>query len=93
MLRLAHELRDAGVRVEYSLRPEAFGKQLKLADARQRGFAVVIGPDDRAKGEVQLKDLRGKAQRAMPLGGGGRSGAASAVRRRLADGRTGGQGG
>lgn len=67
-LRLAHELRDAGVRVEYSLRPEALGKQLKLADNRQAVLAVVIGPDDRARGEVQLKDLRGKAQRPIAAG-------------------------
>jgi histidyl-tRNA synthetase len=66
VLRVAHDLRDAGVRIEYSLRSEALGKQLKLADARDAAFAVVIGPDDRARGEVQLKDLRGKTQRAVP---------------------------
>lgn len=65
VLRLAHDLRDAGVRVEYALKIEAIGKQLKLADARDAAFAVVIGPDDRARGEVQLKDLRGTAQRAV----------------------------
>ncbi len=42
------------------------GKQLKLADARNARFAVVIGPDDRARGEVMLKDLRGKAQESVP---------------------------
>jgi histidyl-tRNA synthetase len=68
VLRLTHELRDAGIRVEYVLKPEGLGKQLKLADARQAAFAVVIGPDDRARGEVQLKDLRSKSQRAVGLG-------------------------
>jgi len=48
-----------------ALRPEAVGKQLKLADARAARFAVVIGPDDRARGEVQLRDLQGKTQRAV----------------------------
>ncbi len=67
LLRLAHELREAGVRVEYALAPGAVGKQLKLADARQAALAIVIGPDDRARGEVQLKDLRGKAQDAVAL--------------------------
>jgi histidyl-tRNA synthetase len=66
VLELAHALRDGGVRVEFSLHPEALGKQLKLADARAARFAVVIGPDDRARGEVQLKDLREKTQRAVP---------------------------
>ncbi len=65
---LAHQLRDAGIRVEYSLKTDALGKQLKLADARNAPFAVVIGPDDRARGEVQVKDLAGKTQEAVSLG-------------------------
>ena len=28
--------------------------------------AVVIGPDDRARGEVMVKDLGGKTQRSIP---------------------------
>ena len=67
LLGLAHQLRDAGLRVEYALFTGAVGKQLKLADARQARFAVVIGPDDRAKGEVQVKDLKAKSQIAVPL--------------------------
>ena len=43
--------------MEYALQPQALGKQLKQADARGARCAVVIGPDDRARGEVQLKDL------------------------------------
>ena len=65
VLALAHELRDAGLRAEYALGAQAVGKQLKLADARNARFAVVIGPDDRARGEVMVKDLRGKAQEAV----------------------------
>jgi histidyl-tRNA synthetase len=68
VLRAVHQLRDAGIRAEFSLKGEGLGKQLKLADARQAALAVVIGPDDRARGEVQLKDLRGKSQVAVPLG-------------------------
>lgn len=65
VLKTAHRLREAGVRVEYSLKAENLGKQLKLADAREAAFAVVIGPDDRAKGEVQLKSLRQKTQQSV----------------------------
>jgi histidyl-tRNA synthetase len=66
LLKLAHELRDAGIRVEYSLSyPQAVGKQLKLADARNARLSVVIGPDDRDKGQVILKDLQAKGQ--MPV--------------------------
>jgi histidyl-tRNA synthetase len=66
VLALAHEVRDAGLRAEYALGAQAVGKQLKLADARNARFAVVIGPDDRARGEVMLKDLRAKGQEAVP---------------------------
>jgi histidyl-tRNA synthetase len=51
--------------VEYSLKIEAVGKQLKLADARGAAVAVVIGPDDRAEAQVQVKDLARKTQRAV----------------------------
>jgi histidyl-tRNA synthetase len=69
VLGLAHEVRDAGLRAEYALGAQAVGKQLKLADARHARFAVVIGPDDRARGEVMVKDLAGKAQEAVPRAG------------------------
>jgi histidyl-tRNA synthetase len=36
-----------------------------LADARGARLAIVVGPDDRARGEVQLKDLVGKTQEAV----------------------------
>jgi histidyl-tRNA synthetase len=65
VLALAHELRDAGQRVEYALAAQAVGKQLKLADARGARYAAVIGPDDRARGEVMLKDLEGQTQTAV----------------------------
>ncbi|HVX89578.1 MAG TPA: His/Gly/Thr/Pro-type tRNA ligase C-terminal domain-containing protein, partial [Gemmatimonadales bacterium] len=65
LLRLAHDLREAGIRCEYALGGQKLDKQLKLADARQARLAVVIGPDDRAKGEVQLKDLATKTQGAV----------------------------
>jgi histidyl-tRNA synthetase len=68
VLTLAHELRDAGVRTEYALGAQAVGRQLKLADARNARLAIVVGPDDRARGEVMLKDLRANSQRAVPRG-------------------------
>jgi histidyl-tRNA synthetase len=62
VLAMAHELRDANLRVEYALTAQALGKQLNLAGARQARWAVLIGPDERARGEVVLKDLEGKSQ-------------------------------
>ena len=65
LLSLAHRLRDADVRVEYALSPQALGKQLKLADARNARLVVVLGPDERARGQLLIKDLRGGAQEAI----------------------------
>lgn len=65
LLAIAHELRDAGIRTEYALGVQAVGKQLKLADARNARLAIVVGPDDRARGEVMVKDLAAKTQHAF----------------------------
>jgi len=69
VLSLAHELRDAGLRVEYPLASAPLRKQLDLAAARRARYAVVVGPDEWARGEVVLRDLdekdKAKAQRAI----------------------------
>jgi histidyl-tRNA synthetase len=67
VLALAHRLRDAGLRVEYALSPQAVGKQLKLADARHARLAVVVGPDERARGDIVIKDLQSGSQETVPL--------------------------
>ncbi len=66
-LALAHQLRDAGLSVEYTLGSQKLGKQLEQASARGARHAIVIGPDDRARGEVQVKDMRQKSQAAVRL--------------------------
>ena len=65
-LSLAHRLREAGLRVEYALSPQAVGKQLKLADARNARLALVVGPDERARGEIVIKDLQSGSQETVP---------------------------
>jgi histidyl-tRNA synthetase len=66
VLSLAHQLRAAGIRAEYMMSPQVIGKQLKLADARNAALAVVIGPDERAREELVLRDLRSGTQEAIP---------------------------
>ncbi len=65
VLALAHRLRDAGFRVEYPFGQQALGKQFKLADARRVKVVVVVGPDDRARGQVAVKDLARGTQEAV----------------------------
>ena len=57
--KLAAALRNAGIRAEpYLGNPKhGIGQQLKYADKRGSPCAVIQGPDEKAKGEVQLRDL------------------------------------
>lgn len=54
---LAAELRAAGIRAETYAGEGGMKAQLKYADRRGAGVAVIEGADERAKGEVTLKDL------------------------------------
>lgn len=69
VLRLAHQLRERDIPVEYALGDLRLGKQLELAGARRARYAVVLGPEERARNAAVLKDLGGKAQREVPLAG------------------------
>ncbi len=56
--RMVQTLRSAGIRAElYQGNPKQFGKQLQYADRRGSAVAVIQGGDERAAGEVTLKDL------------------------------------
>ena len=51
-------LRNAGIRAELYLgNPKNLGNQLKYADKRGSPCVVIQGGDEKAKGEVQIKDL------------------------------------
>ena len=65
-LKLAGELRAAGVRAEWYPEAAKLDKQLKYADATGVRFAIIIGPDEAARGEVTLKDLQNRTQAALP---------------------------
>jgi histidyl-tRNA synthetase len=56
--RMAKCLRDAGIRAELYLgNPKNMGNQFKYADKRNSPCVVIQGGDEKAKGEVQIKDL------------------------------------
>jgi histidyl-tRNA synthetase len=50
-------LRNAGIRAELYLGSGKMGPQLKYADRRGSPCVVIQGGDEKAKGEVQIKDL------------------------------------
>lgn len=55
--RMVQMLRDAGVRAEMYLGGSGMKAQMKYADKRGAPCVVIQGGDERAKGEVQIKDL------------------------------------
>lgn len=66
-LRAAHALRAAGVPVELYVDDAKLGKQLKYASQKGHRFALVIGPDEAARGDVGVKDLASGEQVVVPL--------------------------
>jgi len=56
-LRIAHQLRDGGKSVEFALKQQSVGKQLKLAASRSARRAVIVGPDERAANVALVRDL------------------------------------
>ena len=54
---LVGRLRDAGIRAELYLGSGKMGQQFKYADQRGAPCVVIQGPDEKEKGEVQIKDL------------------------------------
>jgi histidyl-tRNA synthetase len=64
---LVRELRAAGLRAEAYVGNGKMGDQLKYADKRGAAVAVIEGGDERARGEVTLKDLALGAERAKSV--------------------------
>ncbi len=54
---MVRELRAAGIRAEAYVGTGKMGDQFKYADKRGAALAIIEGSDERAKGEVTIKDL------------------------------------
>jgi histidyl-tRNA synthetase len=72
---LAGELRRAGLRVDVYPEADKLGKQFKYAASRHVPFVAILGDDERARGEVAIKNLGSGDQKAVP-----RAGAAEFIR-------------
>ena len=71
---IAERLRSAGIDTILFCPPDgqlaSFKSQMKKADASGAAFAVIVGPDELAANEAQIKDLRASGeQKAVPLDG------------------------
>jgi histidyl-tRNA synthetase len=83
-LRLAAELRAAGLRVELYPEAKKLGAQLKYADRRGFRVAIIAGESEFAAGQVQVKDLKTATSQTVSVAE-GTSALAAAVRAILTD--------
>src|SRR5207253_6587316 len=65
-VRLAGDLRTGGLRVDIYPEADKLGKQFKYASSRNVPFVAIVGDDERARGEVTVKDLWSGTQQAIP---------------------------
>jgi histidyl-tRNA synthetase len=65
---MAAELRAAGLRTEAYIGEAGMKAQFKYADRRNAAVAIIEGSDERAKGEVTIKDLVLGAELAKSVG-------------------------
>jgi histidyl-tRNA synthetase len=65
---LAAELRGKGLRVDLYPEADKLGKQLKYASARGVPFVAIVGDDERARGEVAIRDMKTGEQRNLKRG-------------------------
>jgi histidyl-tRNA synthetase len=77
-LGIARELRSAGLSAEVFPEADKLGKQFRYAGSRSIPYVVVCGDDERARGEVSIKDMAQGVQASVPRGD-----AASWLRARL----------
>jgi len=78
-LGLAAELRQAGIATEVYTEPRKLGQQLKYADQKGFGIALILGESEKAAGEVQAKLLASAEQVSVA-----RAGIVAWVKERLA---------
>ena len=67
LLKLAADLRATGLRVELFGEAKKLGKQLQYANRRGHRVAVIVGPDELAAGECQLKNLADGSNQTVAL--------------------------
>jgi histidyl-tRNA synthetase len=67
-LALATELRSKGLRVDLYPEADKMGKQFKYASSRSIPFVAIVGDDERARGEVAVKDMKSGEQRSVKRG-------------------------
>lgn len=66
-LALGRRLREAGRSVLYDLRSRGVGKQFKAANQAGAARAIVLGPDELARGAASVRDMATGEEREIPI--------------------------
>jgi len=66
-LKIAQQLRAAGVTVEFEVMGRTMAKALEDADKRKADFAVIVGERELKEGAVMLKDLVNRQKSTVPI--------------------------
>jgi histidyl-tRNA synthetase len=65
-LQTASELRSAGINADVYVNDDKLKKQLDYANKKKIPLVIIIGPDEKERGEVVVKDMEGKTQTTVP---------------------------
>lgn len=65
---LAQKLRSAGIGVELDHEGRSLKSQMRRATKLEARFVFILGEDELGRGEIQLRDMREKEQKIVPLG-------------------------
>ena len=66
-MKLAMQLREAGIRAEYDLANRTFKAQMKYADKLGTDYLLVLGSNELAEQKAQLKNMKTGEQRPIRL--------------------------
>ena len=66
-LSVADTLRKNGISVMLYPEPDSLKKQMKYADKKEIPYIIVIGPEEKEKGVIQLKDMRSGDQKEVEV--------------------------
>ena len=66
-LKIAQQLRAAGVTVEFEIMGRKMAKALEDADKRKVDYAVIVGERELKERAVMLKDLSSRQQNTVPI--------------------------
>lgn len=66
-LKLAHTLRDAGIKVEMDHMGKSLKAQFKSADRLKVSWVMIVGGDELTRGNVRIRNMQTKEEKEIPI--------------------------